>query len=112
MAKRYADRVKLVTDYKTSRGCTDCGWNKHPKALELDHLPGCVKVAPLSRMVADTRYSIEQIKAEIAKCEVVCANCHRIRTFTRQQLGADWDLDRSDDPDDGEPPFEQLTLEV
>lgn len=67
---------------KLERGCTDCGYRGHPDALEFDHLPGVVKVGNVSALIR-LGYSWAKIEAEIAKCEVVCANCHRIRTRTR-----------------------------
>lgn len=43
-----------------------------------------VKVAGIAGMVSPrSRYSLNDIRAEIAKCDVVCANCHRMRTATR-----------------------------
>lgn len=70
-----------VNQYKVEQGCVDCGYNAHPWALEFDHLPGAAKV----KTVASMMYSSWQvIWAEIAKCEVVCANCHAIRTMTRK----------------------------
>lgn len=80
-AKR-AERKKFLDDLKLKLGCADCGYAKHPAALEFDHLPGTDKVAPVASMVlAD----MTRLLAEIAKCEVVCANCHRIRTTDRGQ---------------------------
>lgn len=37
---------------------------------------------------------MEELRAEIVKCDVVCSNCHRIRTMERKDAGknADWDL--------------------
>lgn len=72
---------KVVSRYKTIKGCVDCGYNANAYALEFDHLPGFEK----DRTVASLMYaSWNMIKKEIAKCEVVCANCHAIRTFTRK----------------------------
>lgn len=80
-AKR-AERRAFLDAYKVEKGCTDCGYNDHPFALEFDHLPGADKVAPVSNMIlAD----MDRLMAEIAKCEIVCANCHRIRTTEREQ---------------------------
>jgi hypothetical protein len=63
--------------------CVDCGGTFHPAAMTFDHLPGAAKrsdVATLAR-----RGSIASIRAEIEKCELVCANCHAVRTFTRRE---------------------------
>jgi hypothetical protein len=65
---------------KIERGCADCGYNANPVALDFDHLPGSVKMYRVCTMAGMRR---DLIDAEIAKCEVVCANCHRIRTNDR-----------------------------
>jgi hypothetical protein len=81
-AQREAANLAWLQEYKLARGCGDCGYNKHPVALEFDHLPGHEKVRGLSRMLISGR---ERLLAEIAKCDVVCANCHAIRTYNRRR---------------------------
>lgn len=68
-----------MREYKLGRGCTDCGYNADSRALDFDHAPGS-KAFSISR-AANRRW--EAVVAEMDKCEVVCANCHRIRTWTR-----------------------------
>lgn len=70
-----------VQAIKMERGCVDCGYRGHPAALEFDHLPGTVKVNRLAVLSCSNAKAV--IHAEINKCEVVCANCHRIRTAER-----------------------------
>ena len=65
---------------KIERGCADCGYRTNPVALDFDHLPGATKVYRVACMAGMSRKLID---AEIAKCEVVCANCHRVRTHER-----------------------------
>ena len=73
-----AKKVKeFIAEYKSKNGCTDCGYNKHHSALEFDHIVGKKE---LNVCLAK---SIKQAKKEIEKCEIVCSNCHRIRTYTR-----------------------------
>ena len=79
---RAQERRQFLDAYKTERGCVDCGYDKHPAALEFDHLPGSDKLAPVGNLVLA---SMERLMAEILKCEIVCANCHRIRTTERGQ---------------------------
>jgi hypothetical protein len=64
-------------------GCKDCGYNTHLQALEFDHLDGTDKKHDVARML-NASYSFEAIAAEAAKCELVCANCHRVRTAERR----------------------------
>lgn len=67
-----------------NKPCADCGIQYPPVCMDFDHLPGAEKKFYLSRAMF-RRYSFAQIQAEIAKCDVVCANCHRLRTAARQQ---------------------------
>jgi len=70
-----------MTDLKTSRPCTDCGGFFHAAAMTFDHLPGSEKRADVSTLLhAGYRRALFD---EIAKCELVCANCHAVRTFDR-----------------------------
>jgi len=78
-----SERRAWLDALKLERGCTDCGYNAHPRALEWDHI-GTDKVANVGYMVHEGA-SMERLLLEIAKCEVVCANCHRIRTHDRLQ---------------------------
>lgn len=73
----------IIQAIKVERGCADCGYNEHPVALDFDHRPGEVKLLKISTDVA--RVGIARLLAEIEKCDVVCANCHRIRSFERGQ---------------------------
>lgn len=74
-------RQAILKEIKLSRGCMDCGYNVHPDALEFDHRPDEVKLFELS---AAHKFSAEKVEAEIAKCDVVCSNCHRVRTAKRR----------------------------
>lgn len=66
--------------------CSDCG-RRFPKvAMDFDHRPGLKKEFTVSAMSSGS-WSTVRVQAEIDKCEVVCANCHRIRTFARGAWG-------------------------
>lgn len=58
--------------------CMDCG-EADPIVLEFDHKADSIKVESVTQMVMNNA-SWERITAEIEKCEVRCANCHRRRT--------------------------------
>jgi len=75
--KRAEKTRKFIANYKMEKGCADCGYNKHHSALEFDHINGDKQIN-----VCFSK-SIAQAKKEIEKCEVVCANCHRIRSYKR-----------------------------
>lgn len=67
----------FLAEYKVKIKCVDCGYDKHHSALDFDHIKGDKK------MNVCFAKSISQAKKEIEKCEVVCSNCHRIRTYKR-----------------------------
>jgi hypothetical protein len=81
-AVRVEKHKTRVTAIKLDRGCVDCGFRGHPEALQFDHVRG-EKVEGISRM-ANTPGAWRHIEAEIAKCEVRCANCHAIKTAERR----------------------------
>jgi hypothetical protein len=63
--------------------CSDCG-NAYPTCcMDFDHRAGTVKAYNVGSMFAH-HYSRELIEAEVAKCDLVCANCHRVRTRDRR----------------------------
>lgn len=75
-----AETKAWVDQLKSTTPCADCGGNFHPVAMDFDHIGP--KLGNIASMVG-SGYKLPLIKAEIAKCEVVCANCHRIRTHLR-----------------------------
>ena len=81
-ARHQAGRVEQVNALKRVP-CADCGIQYHPEVMEFDHPPDSGKVANVS-VLLKTR-AIAVVLAEAAKCEVVCANCHRMRTVNRRQ---------------------------
>lgn len=92
MRARYEPLRQRVNAIKVDRGCVDCGYRACAEALEFDHLPGTEKLGAISDLVT-ARVPWPVMLAEIAKCEVVCANCHRVRTTMRgdPSRNADWD---------------------
>lgn len=81
--KRRLERQDVNDLIKLMHGCADCGWAEWPRGLDWDHVRGA-KIRIVSTLIANGRPWTE-VLAEMAKCEVVCANCHRIRTLTRRQ---------------------------
>ncbi len=74
-------KQKRLTAYKANRPCTDCGIYYPSCVMDFDHVRG-EKTMDVSRMVA---YGWDTVMQEIDKCDLVCANCHRIRTEARRQ---------------------------
>lgn len=78
-AKGHRDsRRELISTYKIEQGCKDCGYNEYACALDFDHL-GDKSFEIGSYITA----SLKLLWNEIAKCDVVCAICHRVRTAIR-----------------------------
>lgn len=87
--KEYIKRKRIenrdyVTKIKASSPCTDCKKFFHPTAMDFDHVIG-KKDYHLATLVNNSA-STERIDREIAKCEIVCAICHRIRTYIRRKM--------------------------
>lgn len=75
---RIENTKKYIRELKESTPCKDCS-KKYPYyVMDFDHQHS--KEFLISK-ATDEGISLEKIKKEIDKCEIVCANCHRIRTF-------------------------------
>lgn len=70
-----------VDEIKVKAGCVECGYNLHPAALDFDHLDPDTKLFTIATGMSR---SWQSLMDEMAKCEIVCANCHRIRTVNRK----------------------------
>ena len=82
VTRRARERVQRYIDGQKRCPCVDCGGRFPPFLMDFDHVRG-TKVTILAKLRSG-RASLSKIEAEIAKCEVVCANCHRIRTYLRR----------------------------
>lgn len=75
-------RMEFLAELK-NKGCIDCGKIYPPYVMDFDHRDGTIKISSISNLAIHKTSNLEKIKAEIAKCDLVCANCHRIRTYDR-----------------------------
>lgn len=73
VAKRRRKIKSLSIEYKGGK-CQICGYNKYQGSLDLHHIKGEKEFG-----IADKGYtrSWQKVKAELDKCILVCANCHR-----------------------------------
>ncbi len=76
---RYARR-RVLFRLKEIIGCADCGYRKSGLALDFDHARGVKEFS----IATNVGLSWPRILAELAKCDVRCSNCHRIKTEERR----------------------------
>ena len=69
--------MRRLLAYLSAHPCVDC-FEVDPLVLDFDHRDAAAKRINVSDMLDD--YSWQRIEAEISKCDVRCANCHRRRT--------------------------------
>lgn len=72
------ERTRYLIEFFQAHPCADCG-ETDPVVLEFDHLED--KSFEISQQFAERGW--QSILDEIAKCDVVCSNCHRRRTAER-----------------------------
>jgi len=75
-------RTKLFTLLNT-KSCIDCG-EKDPIVLDFDHKDPKSKFKSVSKLLSG-HWSWKSVEAEISKCEIRCANCHRRKTYIQQK---------------------------
>lgn len=91
--KHRAERFVWLDEVKNSP-CLDCGQKFPPECMDFDHRVPATKLFDVSLGVVSGR-SVESVKEEIAKCDLICANCHRIRTARQQNRGRALNLNTS-----------------
>ncbi len=82
IAKRKAELYKYLRNLKEASPCTDCGSYYPYYVMDFDHVRGRKQKNVMELVPTLSRKKIDE---EIAKCEIVCSNCHRERTHFRKQ---------------------------
>lgn len=83
--EKRAEKRKFIVEYKDVP-CMDCG-EKYPHyVMDFDHRDPEKKNFNIAKSV-DDNVAWQKLKDEIAKCDIVCANCHRKRTFKHKEFG-------------------------
>lgn len=93
---KWAARIRALLTKLKSVPCADCGGTFDPVCMDFDHREPGNKLAAVSSLVG--RHSEQAVLAEVAKCDVVCANCHRLRTYRRRDHEAWRNEKRSVEP--------------
>ncbi len=78
---RQRQRLKDILIAAKSVPCMDCGVRYPPYIMDFDHRDGATKLNNVGRF---TLFTKKKLLAEIAKCDVVCSNCHRERTYGKK----------------------------
>jgi 5-methylcytosine-specific restriction endonuclease McrA len=78
--KAYDKEVRDIYLKAKNKPCTDCGKTFPHVCMDLDHVRGIKIDAPANLAQARKK---QQLLLELEKCEPVCSNCHRIRTWNR-----------------------------
>src|SRR5262245_17487466 len=81
----WREHIRLLNELR-SVPCADCGETFPPFVLEFDHRDAVTKLQCVTQMVG--RAGFDRIAAEAAKCDIVCANCHRMRTYLRREAAS------------------------
>lgn len=80
--RRVLEKKREIIETAKDRPCMDCGIKYPYYVMDFDHVRG-EKLYNIAAQLGMMSYP--KIKAEIEKCEVVCANCHRKRTHERKE---------------------------
>ena len=79
--KRREKLSDFLREYKTGKPCADCGIIYPHYIMDFDHLPQHKKSFQIAKH--GKLYSKDKLVMEMGKCELVCSNCHRERTWRR-----------------------------
>jgi predicted HNH restriction endonuclease len=77
------NKLRSVVIAIKAKPCMDCHILYPHMCMEFDHREPSKKRLSIATMVAQC-YAIEEILVEISKCDLVCSNCHAIRTWRQQ----------------------------
>lgn len=91
-SKKRERRQYWQDTYKRKKGCQECGYNKHPRALSFDHIDPATK-HPITKngkgstraggmwQLLNPKYSVKTLINEWRKCRVLCFNCHMEKKY-------------------------------
>lgn len=81
--KKRVKATEIEVNKLKSEPCTDCGLKYNPWQMDYDHITSDKKF-DIARGVKNG-LCLDSLLTEIAKCELVCSNCHKNRTHSRNQ---------------------------
>lgn len=91
--KKRRGKHRAIKHAALDRPCADCGVKYPPEVMDFDHVRG-EKLFDICHSTSKSLYvSYEMLHAEIAKCDVRCANCHRLRHLKERDVDGQADDD-------------------
>lgn len=81
-AKLREDLMDKINKIREKNPCADCGKHYPACVMDFDHLPEYKKVRSVVHLAMAG--ATKMLEEELPKCEVVCSNCHRLRTEKRR----------------------------
>ena len=79
---KYRDLMRVYINGVKNISCMDCGIKFPPFVMDFDHRDKGDKEVEVGRMI-NGGWSKEKVDKEIRKCDIVCSNCHRVRTYSK-----------------------------
>lgn len=76
-SKKQKENAEIIKQEKLKRGCECCGYNEFHFALDFDHINPNDKIRDIAKMHTTNK---KTLMAEMDKCQVLCAVCHRVKT--------------------------------
>lgn len=82
--RRYEESQKSLHELK-AKPCTDCGGIFPHYVMEFDHVPERgEKKKNICELSGSSKFTSKRVQEELKKCDLVCANCHKVRTYLRK----------------------------
>jgi len=98
MRPQWQQRVDEVKKYKAERGCIDCG-NKDHRVLEFHHRdPSTVRKKSTGNRIDIRTCSFILLRELFDMCDILCANCHKIRHY-EEKISVAGDRSTTSNPD-------------
>lgn len=82
--KNREQKLRDILNHLKDAPCQDCGVKYPTYVLDFDHRPEEVKLFNVSYL--SKARTVKRLLEEIKKCDLVCANCHRVRTHNRKEV--------------------------
>jgi hypothetical protein len=83
LTHQHTYNLNILISVKKSTPCADCGCTFEPYQMDFDHIDPKTKKADVARLLEEPT---EVLLVEVLKCQLVCANCHRVRSHIKKPV--------------------------